>query len=97
MMKVWAVAAVLLASLALGCSSGPKYISAVALQRAYRASKTQTLDYYSYIGETNGFVYIRHTSARLSSGAPNERMLFTDAERLPTGFLEAFRKELTVE
>lgn len=97
MMKVWAFSIVLLAALAPGCSSGPKYVSADAFQSAYRASKTQTLDHYSYVGETNGFVYIRRTSVGLSSGAPNEQVFFTETEGLSPGFLEAFRKEPSVE
>ena len=77
--------------LACGCSSAAKHMSAADFQRAYMSDKTQTLEFYSYAGETNGCVYMRRSRLPLSSGGPKERLFFTEASGLPPGFVAQMR------
>jgi hypothetical protein len=76
---------------ACGCSTAPKHMSAADFQRVYLANKMQTLDWYSYAGETNGCVYTRRTRVALSSGDPTERLFFTETNGLPPGFVAEMR------
>src|SRR5690349_13379642 len=79
--------AVTLSIVVAGCSSGPKYISACDLMRAYESNKTQTLETYHltqrihtyhYCGETNDVVFVRFWRAWLGGGKLESRMLFAE-------------------
>jgi hypothetical protein len=72
-------------------------MSAGEFQRVYKESKMQTLDWYAYLGETNGAVYMRRTRVALSGGGPTERVFFTETNRLNSGFLEDMRRDSKVE
>jgi hypothetical protein len=84
--------------LAGGCASGPQRLSAVDFQQTYLAYRGNSLEGYSYTGETNGDVYVMWMRAPLSSGSkPKEKLYYTEAAALPSGFLEELRKEAKVE
>ena len=93
----WPIFIVVFLLFAAGCSSGPKHLSGGDFQRAYQANKMQTLDWYSYLGETNGAIYMRRTRVALSVGRPQERIFFTETNGLTEGFLEQMLKDSKVE
>lgn len=66
-------------------------------ERSYKASKMQTLDWYSYVGETNGAVYMLRKRVPLFGSKPKERVVFTETNRLTPGFLQKMRFESKVE
>lgn len=66
-------------------------------ERAYKTSKMQTLDLYSYIGETNGAVYMLRTRTPLVGSKPKEQVFFTETNALTPGFLDQIRGEAIVE
>jgi hypothetical protein len=72
-------------------------MSGSEFERAYVTSKMQTLDWYSYIGETNGGVYMLRKRMPLIGSKPKERVFFTETNGLKQGFLQQMRNEATVE
>ena len=72
-------------------------MSGSEFEQAYAASKMQTLDWYSYIGETNGAVYMLRTRTPLVGSKPKEQMFFTETNALTPGFVDQIRKEAVVE
>jgi hypothetical protein len=51
----------------------------------------QTIETYSYVGETNGWVYLRRSRLALSSGGPADRLFFTEISGLPPAFIKEMR------
>ncbi len=72
-------------------------MSGTDFERAYKTSKMQTLDLYSYIGETNGAVYMLRTRTPLIGSKPKEQAFFTETNGLTPGFVEQMKKEAIVE
>ena len=66
-------------------------------ERAYKTSKMQTLDWYSYIGETNGAVYMLRTRTPLIGSKPKKQVFFTETNGLTPEFVEQMKNEAIVE
>ena len=81
----------------VGCSSGPRHMSGGEFERAYATSKTQTLDWYSYVGETNGAVYMLRKRVPLVGSKTKEQVFFTETNGLTQEFLQKMRNEAKVE
>jgi hypothetical protein len=97
-MKAYFIYAILLTCVLAGCSSGPKHLPAGELQRQYQTGNMTSLEHYSYVGETNGAVYVRRERLPLLSGSrPRERILFTETNALSPSFLDQIRHEPKVE
>jgi hypothetical protein len=81
-----------------GCSSAPKHIPASEFQRRYQESERQTLEWYAYVGETNGCIYVSRKRLPLLFGSkPKEQTLFTETNGLPADFLHHVRTQPRVE
>ena len=97
-MKRWSTIAVMSVLVAAGCSSNPKHLSAAAFQQRYQESKGNSLEGYTYLGETNGAVYIVRQRVPLLFGSkPHEKTFFTETNALPAGFIDELRHEKPVE
>src|SRR2546423_918620 len=93
-MKAYFIYAILVTFAVTGCSSGPKHLPASELQRQYQTGNMTSLEYYSYVGETNGAVYVRRKRLPLVFGSePRERVFSTETNALSPGFLEQIRNE----
>lgn len=76
-----------------GCSTGPRHVSCTEFERAYALGNNQTLQSYTYLGETNGAVYMHHYRVPLFGSKPSQRILYTETNGLTPGFLEKMTKE----
>ena len=81
----------------VGCSSAPRYMSGAYFERSYKMSKMQTLDSYSYVGETNGAIYMLRTRTPLVGSKLKEQVFFTETNGLTQGFVEQMKSEAVVE
>jgi hypothetical protein len=93
-MKRWFTYIVLLASVAAGCSSGPKHLSATDFQQWYLAGMGSSIVGYSYLRETNGATYMLESRVPLLFGSkPHEKTFFTETDGLDAEFLERMRRD----
>ena len=96
-MRTLPICALLVGFLVSGCANHPKHVSAEEFQRLYRSVNTQTLDWYSYLGETNGAVYMARSRVGLFGGEPRDKVYFTETNGLPSEFLQALRARVKPE
>jgi hypothetical protein len=97
-MKRWLTCPIVGATLLAGCSSAPKHLAGAEFQRRYQESERQTLEWYTYIGETNGCVYVSRKRLPLLFGSkPKEQTIFTETNGLPVDFLTHVRTQPKVE
>ena len=87
----------LIGFLVSGCAHHPKHVSAEEFQRLYSSVNTQTLHWYSYLGETNGAVYMARSRVGLLGGEPQDKVYFTETNGLPSELLQALRRNTTAE
>ena len=82
---------VLVAAVASGCSTKPRHISAAEFQKQWKMRNTQTVHWSSYLGETNGNVYMLRKTMPLVGSKWKEEVLFTETNGLPAGFVAQMR------
>ena len=91
---LWAIMMPLLILFATGCSSRPKHLAVVDFQHRYLASRGNSVEGYTYIGQTNGVVYMLQTRVPLVFGSkPRQEIFFTETNKLPQEFLEQMRQD----
>ncbi len=96
-MRALPICILLVGFLLSGCANHPKHVSAEEFQRFYRSVNTQTLVWYSYIGETNGAVYMARSRVGLLGGKPRDKVYLTETNGLPTEFLQALTRNTIAE
>ncbi len=99
-MKAKHILPVLVAAVAwvtTSCSTNPKHISAADFQRHFEWRNLQTMHAYSYLGETNGAVYMLYQKAPLVGSKWKKQILFTETNGLAPGFLEHMRSVSRLE
>ncbi len=97
-MKRWSAFLVVLVVAVAGCSSNPKHLSAAAFQQRYEENKGNSMEGYTYLGETNGAVYMLRRRVPLVFGSkPHEKTFFTETNALPPSFIEELRHEKKVD
>ncbi len=76
-----------------GCTSRPRHVSGPQLERMYGASKMQSLDWYGYVGETNGAVYLLRRHLPLLGSKVREQIFFAETNSLPSETLREMRAD----
>lgn len=82
---------VFVAGLVVGCSTKPRHVSAADFQKQWEMRHAQTVHWSSYLGETNGNVYMLRKTMPLVGSKWKEEVLFTETNGLAPGFLEQMR------
>jgi hypothetical protein len=85
------VGLLLLAGLMASCSTKPQHVSATEFQKQWGMRHAQTVHWCSYLGVTNGSVYMLRKTMPLVGSKWKEEVLFTETNGLPSDFVAQMR------
>ncbi len=85
------VAILLLAGLMISCSTEPQHVSATEFQKQWEMRDAQTVQWCSYLGVTNGDVYMLRKTMPLVGSKWKEEVLFTETNGLSADFVDQMR------
>ena len=94
MQRLYFFSAIVLTLFAAGCAPGPKHLTAQDFENLYLINQGNSLKDYTYIGMTNGAVYMLEWKAPLLYGKkPRHKTFFTETNNLSADFLEKMRHD----
>lgn len=93
MQRLYFYSAIVLILFAAGCASGPKHLTAQEFENLYLINQGNSLKSYTYVGETNGAVYMLQEKVPLLYGKNRLKTFFTETNDLSADFLEKMRRD----